>query len=143
MSKYCFQKFPSIPLIYLICTYIYPFTCPRQTTVECSMKNAKRILFCLLQRIKLNTFSSKRQMYLLLLFLINEDGIYWHLSVTLRYKALFASRPSHCLEMSRVKGFNTFFFHFILIEIQISFGKRSFGLSPGENWLSIIRCYLN
>lgn len=129
MSKYCFQKFLSIPLIYLICTYIYLSTYPKQTTVECSWKMQSEIFVCLLQRIKLNTFSSKRQMYLLLLFLINEDGIYWHLSVTLRHKALLAFRPSLCLEMSRVKGFNTFF-HFILIEIQISFGKRSFRWAP-------------
>lgn len=32
-------------------------------------------------------------MYLLLLFLINEDGIYWHLSVTLRHKSPFRFSP--------------------------------------------------
>lgn len=52
-------------------------------------------------------------MYLLLLFLINEDGIYWHLSVTLRHKSPSRFSPFHfALKSELSEGIQHFYVHF-------------------------------
>lgn len=50
---------------------------PKQTAAEDAKAETRR---CLLQRLKSNISRSTRQMYLLLLLLINEDGICWVLT---------------------------------------------------------------